>query len=82
MSLSQFFYIFLAAKPDHLEDLIIKKIRQCRVIFDYSNPDSDIEQKEIKQDTLIELVDYINNNRGFLTSSIYREIIDMVIIMK
>lgn len=66
-----------AAKED-IEDLFIRKVRQCRVVFDFTKSLSDVQQKEIKRETLLELVEFVMTDRGFLTPQIYHEVIDMV----
>ncbi|KAJ3020269.1 UNVERIFIED_CONTAM: Serine/threonine-protein phosphatase 2A 56 kDa regulatory subunit delta isoform [Siphonaria sp. JEL0065] len=58
-------------------DLFIKKIAQCNVMFDFNDAMSDLKGKEVKKQTLTELVDYISNNRGVITEPLYPEIIGM-----
>ncbi|KAJ3044123.1 Serine/threonine-protein phosphatase 2A 56 kDa regulatory subunit gamma isoform [Rhizophlyctis rosea] len=59
------------------QDLFVKKVQQCNVIFDFSDALSDLKGKEIKRQTLTELVEYITNNRGVITEPIYPEVIQM-----
>ncbi|KAJ3088273.1 Serine/threonine-protein phosphatase 2A 56 kDa regulatory subunit delta isoform, partial [Quaeritorhiza haematococci] len=59
------------------QDLFIRKINQCNVIFDFSDALADLKGKEIKRQTLTELVEYITNNRGVITEPVYPEIINM-----
>ena len=58
--------------------MLIRKIRQCCVIFDFNDALSDLKGKEIKRQTLTELVDYVTNNRGVITEVIYPEVMNMV----
>jgi len=58
-------------------ELFIKKIQQCNVIFDFNDPQSDLKGKEIKSQTLLELVEYITYNRNVITDAAYPEIIRM-----
>ncbi|KAI9209749.1 phosphatase 2A regulatory B subunit-domain-containing protein [Polychytrium aggregatum] len=58
-------------------ELFIKKLQQCCVIFDFNDALSDLKGKEIKRQTLTELVDYVTNNRGVITEPIYPEVISM-----
>lgn len=60
------------------EDLFIRKLHQCSVVFDFMDPVADLKGKEIKRATLNELVDYITAGRGVLTEAVYPEIIRMV----
>lgn len=57
------------------QDLFIKKLHQCSVIFDFTDSLCDLKGKEIKRSTLSELVEHITNSRGVLTEPIYPEII-------
>ncbi|CAO3623217.1 unnamed protein product [Cunninghamella echinulata] len=64
--------------PPHLrQDLFVQKIRQCMVVFDFSDASSELEEKEIKRNTLQEILEYIIMNRGVLTENAYPEIINM-----
>ncbi|ORX79184.1 protein phosphatase 2A regulatory B subunit [Anaeromyces robustus] len=58
-------------------ELFIKKIQQCNVIFDFNDPQSDLRGKEIKSQTLLELVEYITYNRNVIADAAYPEIIRM-----
>lgn len=50
------------------------------VICDFSDPSAELNQKEIKRQTLQEILEYIGNNIGVLTSEApYPEIVKMVI---
>lgn len=60
------------------EELFLKKIRQCSVFFDFMDPLVDLKGKEIKRNTLNELVDYVSSAKGVLTEPAYPEIIKMV----
>lgn len=60
------------------ESLLVKKLRQCCVVFDFMDPVADLKGKEIKRATLNELVDYIAAGRGVLTEAVYPETIRMV----
>ncbi|CAF1011984.1 unnamed protein product [Adineta ricciae] len=66
------------APIDQQEKLFIDKLRQCSVIFDFSDCVSDLKSKEIKRACLNEIVDYITVARNCLTENIYPEVILMV----
>lgn len=59
------------------QDLFIKKLHQCNVIFDFNETTSDLKGKEIKRQCLTELVEYITTNRGVITEEIYPEVFNM-----
>jgi serine/threonine-protein phosphatase 2A regulatory subunit B' len=66
------------ASPTEREKLFIEKIQQCCTIFDFaSDPLSDLKFKEVKRQTLNEMVEYITSNRGVITEPVYEEIIKM-----
>ncbi|KAK2568985.1 Serine/threonine-protein phosphatase 2A 56 kDa regulatory subunit alpha isoform [Acropora cervicornis] len=64
--------------PAEQQELFIKKLQQCCVVFDFMDPVSDLKGKEIKRACLNELVDYIASGRGVLTEAVYPKIIEMV----
>jgi len=64
--------------PNEREELLIQKIKQCQVLFDFvSDPLSDLKWKEVKRAALHEMVEYVTNNRGVLTEAVYPEIVIM-----
>jgi serine/threonine-protein phosphatase 2A regulatory subunit B' len=60
------------------QDLFIKKIKQCCIVFDFMDPVIDLKSKEIKRACLNEIVDYISVTKSCLTEPVYPEIIAMV----
>jgi len=69
----------LDATPSEREDLLIQKIRQSCVLFDFvQDPLSDLKWKEVKRAALNEMVEYISTNRGVITEPIYPETVNMV----
>ncbi|XP_022648360.1 serine/threonine-protein phosphatase 2A 56 kDa regulatory subunit gamma isoform-like isoform X5 [Varroa jacobsoni] len=66
------------AAPEEREALLIKKMQQCCVIFDFvSDPLSDIKWKEVKRAALHEMLDYLSTQRGAITEPVYGEITRM-----
>ncbi|KAG2235612.1 hypothetical protein INT48_002386 [Thamnidium elegans] len=65
--------------PPHLRpDLYIQKLRQCMVICDFSDPSAELTEKEIKRQTLQDILEYVGITRGVLTSEApYPEIVKM-----
>lgn len=65
--------------PSHMRpDLFIQKIKQCHVVFDFSDASAELREKEIKRQTLQEILDHISMTRGVLVEGVYPEIIQMV----
>lgn len=60
------------------EELFIRKLRQCSVVFDFMDPVSDLKGKEIKRATLNELVDYVTTEGVSLPEASYPEVIRMI----
>ncbi|CAG5136900.1 unnamed protein product [Candidula unifasciata] len=60
------------------QELFIKKLQQCCVVFDFMDPVTDLKSKEIKRACLNELVDYITATRNVLTEPVYPEIVRMI----
>jgi serine/threonine-protein phosphatase 2A regulatory subunit B' len=49
------------------------------VICDFSDPSSELSEKEIKRQTLQEILEYVGMNRGVLTTEApYPEIVKLV----
>jgi serine/threonine-protein phosphatase 2A regulatory subunit B' len=69
---------FLEISLGERQTMFIRKLQQCHVLFDFSEPTSDLKGKEVKRQTLTELVDYITTNRNILSEEIYPEIFSMV----
>lgn len=59
-------------------DLFIQKIKQCTVVFDFSDASAELREKEIKRQTLQEILEHISMNRGVLAENVYPEIVHMV----
>lgn len=66
------------AAPQDQQELFIKKLKQCCVVFDFMDPVTDLKSKEIKRACLNEIVDYISVSKSCLTEAVYPEIITMV----
>lgn len=75
--------MIIEANISEREQLLIQKMQQCCVLFDFiSDPQSDLKWKEIKRETLHEMVDYLSSNHGnILTEAIYPEAVRMVRIL-
>lgn len=60
------------------EDLFIQKLRQCCVLFDFAcDPLSDLKWKEVKRAALLEMVDYLSQQKGGVTDAIFPEAVNM-----
>ncbi|ORZ33572.1 phosphatase 2A regulatory B subunit-domain-containing protein [Catenaria anguillulae PL171] len=68
---------FRDVSPVERQTLFIRKLQQCHTVFDFSDATSDLKGKEVKRQTLTELVDYITSNRGVITEEVYPEVFSM-----
>src|ERR1700761_7114357 len=59
-------------------ELFVRKVHQCFVIFDFNDASSELRGKQIKAQTLHEMLDYITTQRGVITEAIYPEVVAMV----
>ncbi|KAK4473384.1 hypothetical protein MN116_004541 [Schistosoma mekongi] len=68
-----------ADSQEKREELFIQKLKQCSVVFEFV-PDilSDLKDKEVKRAALHELTEYLTENSGIITDSIYPEVVRMV----
>ncbi|CBI27539.3 unnamed protein product, partial [Vitis vinifera] len=51
------------------QNLFIGKLNLCCVVFDFTDPTKNIKEKEIKRQTLLELVDYVTSASGKFTET-------------
>ncbi len=78
INIRKVFFYSLETPADQQEKLLLDKLKQCCVIFDFSDCVSDLKSKEIKRACLNEIVDYITVTRNYLTENVYPEVITMV----
>ncbi|KAK4714068.1 hypothetical protein R3W88_019975 [Solanum pinnatisectum] len=48
------------APSSEKQNLLIRKLQMCCVLFDFSDPTKNLKEKDVKRQTLLELVDYIS----------------------
>ncbi|EES14467.1 hypothetical protein BDA96_07G026000 [Sorghum bicolor] len=58
--------------------LFLRKLAMCCVVFDFADPTKDVREKEVKRQTLLELVDYITSATGKFPEHVVQEVIRMV----
>lgn len=68
---------FAEVRPEQRNELFVQKLQQCRVVFDFNDASSDLEGKQIKSQTLHEMLEYITSQRGVITESVYPEVVSM-----
>ncbi|KAG5727635.1 Serine/threonine-protein phosphatase 2A 56 kDa regulatory subunit delta isoform [Termitomyces sp. T112] len=68
---------FMETAPNERPQLFLKKLHQCRVLFDFNDASAELKGKQIKAQTLHEMLEYITTQRGVITENIYPEVVNM-----
>ena len=58
--------------------LFVRKLHLCAYTFDFTDQARNVREKEIKRQTLLELVDYVNQGAGKFTESVAEDIVFML----
>ncbi|KAK4381965.1 Serine/threonine protein phosphatase 2A regulatory subunit B' eta isoform [Sesamum angolense] len=58
--------------------LFIRKVKMCCFEFDFTDPTKNLKEKEIKRQTLLELVEYMTSTTGKFTETVMQEVVKMV----
>ena len=64
--------------PNERPQLFIRKLHQCAVLFDFNDANAELKGKQIKTQTLHEMLEYITTQRNVITDNIYPEVVKMV----
>ena len=64
--------------PQDRTQLFIRKLHQCKVVFDFNDASSELKGKAVKAQTLTEMLEYITTQQGVITENIYPEVVNMV----
>ncbi|CAK5264240.1 unnamed protein product, partial [Mycena citricolor] len=68
---------FMETPPSERPQLFVKKLHQCRVLFDFNDASADLQGKQVKAQALHELLDYVSTQRGVITENLYSEVVGM-----
>ncbi|XP_043693794.1 serine/threonine protein phosphatase 2A 59 kDa regulatory subunit B' gamma isoform-like [Telopea speciosissima] len=60
------------------QNLFFRKINMCCVVFDFTDPSKNLKEKDVKRQTLLELVDYISSVSSKFNEMMMQEITKMV----
>lgn len=63
--------------PEYYIELFVQKVDQCNIMFDFYDPSSDIEGKDLKSLTLTELTNFISSTRIQFTEEMYAHVVEM-----
>lgn len=60
------------------QNLFIRKLNMCCVLFDFTDPTKNLKEKEIKRQTLLELVEYVTSANVKFTEVVMQAVVKMV----
>ncbi|XP_024362939.1 serine/threonine protein phosphatase 2A 57 kDa regulatory subunit B' beta isoform [Physcomitrium patens] len=60
------------------QSLFVRKLALCCHTFDFTDPSKNVREKEIKRQTLLELVDYVTSGTGKFTETVFEDITKML----
>uniref|UniRef100_A0A0C9QWY4 Serine/threonine protein phosphatase 2A regulatory subunit n=1 Tax=Wollemia nobilis TaxID=56998 RepID=A0A0C9QWY4_9CONI len=60
------------------QNLFLKKVYLCCYLFDFSDPTKNAREKDIKRQTLLELVDFIQSGSNKLSEALQEELAKMI----
>jgi serine/threonine-protein phosphatase 2A regulatory subunit B' len=69
---------FRDVPPAEKQLLFVQKLHLCAFTFDFSDPSKRVREKELKRQTLLELVDYANSGQGKFTEAVSEDIVFML----
>lgn len=64
--------------PHEKQALFVRKLHLCAFSFDFTDPAAHVREKEIKRQTLLEMVDYVNSGSGKFTEQVAPDIMFML----
>jgi serine/threonine-protein phosphatase 2A regulatory subunit B' len=69
---------FRDVPPGEKQLLFVRKLHLCAFSFDFGDPGRDAREKEVKRQTLLELVDYANGGPGRFSEAVSEDIAFML----
>lgn len=64
--------------PNEKQGLFVKKLHLCAFSFDFTDQQKHVREKEIKRQTLLELVDSVNSGSGKFSEAVAEDVIFML----
>lgn len=71
-------FIVVDASAADQPSLLVRKLKQCCLVFDFDDPLSDVKSKEVKRLCLTELIDFISKPGVLNTEELYMEFMRVV----
>lgn len=69
---------FRDVSPAEKQYLFVQKLHLCAFTFDFTDQTKSVREKEMKRQTLLELVDYANSGTGKFTEQVSEDIVFML----
>lgn len=69
---------FRDVPPGEKQYLFVQKLHLCAFTFDFTDSSKHVREKEIKRQTLLELVEYANTGQGKFTEAVSEDIVFMI----
>mmetsp|Transcript_11664 Transcript_11664/g.20697 ORF Transcript_11664/g.20697 Transcript_11664/m.20697 type:complete len:515 (-) Transcript_11664:768-2312(-) len=69
---------FRDVSPAEKQYLFVQKLHMCAFTFDFTDSNKHVREKEMKRQTLLELVDYANSGAGKFTEPVSEDIVFML----
>ncbi|EOY00804.1 hypothetical protein QUC31_014104 [Theobroma cacao] len=60
------------------QNLFLRKLSLCCIVFDFTDPMKNLKEKDIKRQTLLELVDYVSSANGKFAETVMQEAVKMM----
>lgn len=60
------------------QNLFLRKLNLCCIVFDFTDPMKNLKEKDIKRQTLLELVDYVSSANGKFAETVMQEAVKMM----
>lgn len=60
------------------QNLFIRKLNMCCVVFDFTDHTKHLKEKDVKRQTLVEIVDYVSSASGKFNDAVLQEIVRVV----
>ncbi|EPS59388.1 hypothetical protein M569_15419, partial [Genlisea aurea] len=60
------------------QQLFVRKLKMCCVVFDFADPTKNVREKEIKRQTLLELIEFVTSANGKFNETVMQEVVKMV----
>ena len=68
---------FSEVLPSDRPQLFVKKLKQSAVVFDFTDASADLSGKQIKAQSLQDMLEFVTTQRGSITELVYPDMVNM-----